>query len=65
MAKDVIGAEAILNRAKPLAHQQAAEIQRFQRSASWVSKPADVLAPRFGRWTRSECGTHVPLFSQV
>jgi starvation-inducible DNA-binding protein len=29
MAKDVIDAEAILNRAKPLAHQQAAEIQPY------------------------------------
>ena len=29
MAKDVIDAEAILSRAKPLAHQQAAEIQPY------------------------------------
>jgi starvation-inducible DNA-binding protein len=29
MAKDVIDAEAILNRAKPLAHQQAVEIQPY------------------------------------
>ena len=29
MAKDVIDAEALLNRAKPLAHQQAAEIQPY------------------------------------
>ena len=29
MAKEVIDAEAILNRAKPLAHQQAPEIQPY------------------------------------
>jgi hypothetical protein len=52
MAKGVIDAEALLNRAQPLAHQPTAEIQRFQSSASWVSKPADVLTPRFGRTRR-------------
>jgi len=37
-AKDVIDAEAIINRAKPLAHQQAAEIQRFQPSVHTVAE---------------------------